>query len=149
MPLNIISQAMKLSKAFFLENHQTRPQKPCRNDLWVANDYAEVARGLASSFHLTSPSTSFYLISGLIAEYIRRHHYRESIMCLSQFMPRVRGPDRAAGNIPRRVFSALSGLKVGRDCNNITPMAEGHWKICRPRAKHYVARGPHDAARGQ
>ena len=33
-------------------------------------------------------------------------------------------------------------------CNDITPMAEGHWKICRPRAKHYVARGPHDAARG-
>ena len=35
-----------------------------------------------------------------------------------------------------------------RHCNNITPLAEGHWKICRPRAKRYVARGPHDAARG-
>ena len=33
-------------------------------------------------------------------------------------------------------------------CNNITPFAEGHWKICHPRAKHYVARGPQDAARG-
>ena len=33
-------------------------------------------------------------------------------------------------------------------CNNITPMVSGHWKICCPRAKHYVARGTHDAARG-
>lgn len=58
--------------------------------------------------------TDFHVmdVSGLIAEYIRRHHYRESIMCLSQFMPRVRGQDRAAGNRPRRLFSALSGLKL-------------------------------------
>ena len=34
------------------------------------------------------------------------------------------------------------------DCNNIIPQAEGHWKICCPRAKHYVALCPHDAALG-
>ena len=33
--------------------------------------------------------------------------------------------------------------------SNLSSLAEGYVKICRPRAKHYVTEGLHDAARGQ
>ena len=56
----------------------------------------------------------------------------------------------------KKISDHLDGIRRGtpfittwvNHWNNITPLAEGHWKIIRPRAKHYVARGPHDAARG-
>ncbi len=40
--------------------------------------------------------------AGLIAEYIRRHHYKESVMVLSQFQP-IRDE-------PHRLLKSLTGL---------------------------------------
>ena len=38
-------------------------------------------------------------------------------------------------------------ISFNRYWDKITALPEGHWKICRPSAKHDGARGPHDTAK--
>ena len=42
---------------------------------------------------------------------------------------------------PKGQISARGHESAAEHWNNVTPLAEGHWKMCRLRAKHYVARG--------
>ena len=51
--------------------------------------------------------------------------------------------------VKARAATLRFALKISynRYWDKITALPEGHWKICRPSAKHDGARGPHDAAK--